>query len=177
MTTLSTIKDWIELVTGYGNENVVRAYGNGPEPIGDYATFGDPIADEELVVPFVTEETSDAGDLTTTYYVQTRVTVPISIYARDGGAMLRNLALSVKAHIPRATLTGGGLAFESKGPIFNLTEFNDTGADPRFQADFDFISYDEYVEQDYEVFTSTFSGRLKPNSGDDIVDDYDLDFT
>lgn len=177
MSNLSTIKNWIETFTGYGSDNVVLEYGNGPEPTGDYASFGFLAGDIELSVPFVQDQTVVDGDMTITHYVQTEVTVPVSIYAYDGAQKIQDLSLSAQSFQGRKLLVDGGLVLVRKGPIINLTTFNDTTADYRFQVDFEFRSSNQWTEEDWEVQRLLFQGYLEPDSGDTLIDSYDLDFT
>lgn len=162
-----TIYDWVKYVTGYPDDNVIRAKDPGPRPVGEYATY-------YLVAAVPSDHAWEEQKLSDdklfvekTYYNRVRLTVTVDIYAEDGDAKLLSLAQSGNLYGARIILRAAGLSFIGGGGVRELAEPGDVEYGPRYNADFDFYWYSEIGETIDRILEMILGGTFEDDQGNE----------
>ena len=172
MTINSALQDWIIGVTGYDDQHVIRAYQNGPRPVGDFATY-------QLLsaIPFdyaLEKQTNlGGGNIDSEFVNMNTLTISINIYAADGMEKLGRLFLSRYKLSTREILEPEKLVLQRKGDIWDLVEPGDTKWRPRFQCDFEFGGQFNLNEANQEIQIYFITGETINDS--DVVTEHEIE--
>lgn len=172
----SAIKTWIELVTMYSSDKVIREYGGGPEPSGNFIAFSLPDSDDTSPA-FCLSRDSD-GDVVTSEWTQpVDLAISVSVFAEIGRELLTHLKTSVGEFTYRKLLNDNGLTLRNTSGIRNLTRHGDTGVEHHFQRDFIFAANESHTETDHELTIVEFTGKLIDDKTGEHEETYSIDLT
>ena len=132
------IKSWLELVLGYDDQHVIKANGNGPRPVGDFATFF-PVASTGSDYDYYHQGDPDVNDdIKIEYLNRQTVSYDVNIYAADGSDLHRKLHHSGSLFEVRAIFQPAFMALRTSTAARDLTGLGDTKFRPRFQSEYTF---------------------------------------
>lgn len=140
-TTLST---WLQAVTGYSAQHVIREQGAGKRPTGNHLTFG--LVTSQIGQYPDTRRTVAPTVIGMDYRSLRRETVGIDVYALDGQDLLDKLYASENVGVYRRLLRGSNMAIQGRGAVQDLTGLGDVGFRPRFRGDFVFYTWHNITE-------------------------------
>ena len=156
--------DWIQLVTSYADEKIIRANQNGPKPADPFITY--------QVISAVPhdfsriDETEGAG----AYEVDSKdtrrydVTVDINAYGTSGLTEMQRLTQSNTRADVKQLFRDTGTSLLGSDNLQDFTDVGDTKYVPRYQGEFQFYVYVEFetvftdwLWDDYRI-TGTLDG-------------------
>lgn len=169
--------DWLVLVTGYDEENVIRANQNGPRPVAPFATWQITTSEpadysyiETQVVQTPDEEDEEIIHLngSTTLMKRHIVSVDVNIYDPDGRSILSNLEMS-NARTDVRQIFAPGTVLIGASVIRDMTEVMDTKFVPRYQAEFRFRTFVENTHTDVDHIWESYDITGELTDGDEIT--------
>ena len=146
---------------------IVRAEQNGPRPNTDYVTFKVLDWTESDFDGFdKTEQGPETEFIDVLHYNRNRVTVSVNAYSEDGREMLTRLSKSKKKWEIRRELENGKVSHIRTGQVRDLTFLGDTRYRRRFQVDFIFLVWTDYLEVRPKVTEITANGNIRSDENE-----------
>jgi len=158
-----TIYDWIKFVTGYPDDNIIKANQSGNRPIGPYATYYLVAAIPSDSSAMQKKLSADELFVERTFYNRVTLTISVDVYESRGAEILLAAAQSGATQEARIILAASNLTLIKGGTPRAIPEPGDTEYRERYNADFDFYWYSEIGE--------TIDRILEMVLGGDFVDD------